>query len=182
MAFTPVWNKSIQSSDLVEWKAVVAEAPKWEHSGRSNTIMTFKVDGFANSVIVRDVALQAFQAKDFLKDISVGDTLWIGVRTEGFHRRIRRGLEPEFMGGTAIEALSLHTSTQSYLGLKALNFYKRKDSWLGTIFGPLVIVAVSLFWKRKRRLNDVPLRYALPIAALVVIFVLLYSRYFRYHG
>lgn len=182
MTFAPFWNKTIQSSDLVEWKTVVSQAPEWEHSGRSNTIMTFSVQGFANSVIVRDVALQAFHASDFLNSVTIGDTLWIGVYASSYRTRIQLGQNPEFIGGTAIEALTLRDVKRRYLELQALNFYKHKDSWLGTILGPFVIACVIWFWVKKRRLNDVPLRYALPIVGAVIIFVILYSRSFRYPG
>ncbi len=178
----PLWDKPIRPGELAKWKVVVSEAPEWQRSGRSSRSIVFSVQGVPEKVYVSESSLMAMRSKAFMTKVNVGDTLTLGPMLKTYAQRIKRGEPSTLMGGTAIQVFTISDSQESYLSLDSYNFYKRKDRWLGTILGPLVIAGVVVFWRKKKRLDAVRLSHTLLIAGSVLAFLFAWSRLFRFGG
>jgi len=178
----PFWDKPMQPEELAAWKAVVSEAPEWQRSGRSSRSIVFAVEGFPEKVVVSESSLSAMRSRAFMANVTIGDTLVLGPMLKTYAQRIKRGEPPTFMGGTAIQVFTVRDGKETYLDLDAYNFYKRKDSWLGTIFGPMGVAVVVMCWRKKKRLDQVPRKYFWIVFPIVLAFLLLWPRFFRFEG
>lgn len=180
--FMPLWDKPMRPGELAIWKAVVSEAPEWQRSGRSSRSIVFSVQGFPEKVYISESSLMAMRSKAFVANVTLGDTLVLGPMLKTYAQRVKRGEPPTFMGGTAIQVFTVRDSKETYLDLDAYNFYKRKDTWLGSIFGPIGVAGVVVCWRRKKRLDQVPRKYFWIALPIVLAFLLLWPRFFRFEG
>ncbi len=178
----PLWDKPMRPGELAIWKAVVSEAPEWQRSGRSSRSIVFSVLGFPEKVYISESSLMAMRSKAFIANVNVGDTLTLGPMLRTYAQRIQRGNPPGAMEGTSVQVFTVSDAQETYLSLDAYNFYKKKDSWLGTIFGPMGIAAVVICWRKRKRLDQVPKKYFWIAVPFVLALLLLWPRFFRFEG
>lgn len=124
----------------------------------------------------------AMRSKAFMANVTVGDTLTLGPMLRTYAQRVKRGTPPGPMEGTSIQVFTVSDAQETYLSLDAYNFYKKKDSWLGTIFGPMGIAGIVICWRKRKRLDQVPKKYFWIAVPFLLAFFLLWPRFFRYEG
>jgi hypothetical protein len=167
----------LRQEQLVEFKGVAASAPRIEKYGKGNRTVAIDVRGVSHPLSLNTYAYSALERR-FLSDVVAGDTVILGLERDVYTRRILRQEEGGMMEGTNIEVFTVATPKRQYASVGEFNAAKQKDSRLGWVIGPLVLLFLGVTWFKKRRVDQTPVLVALPLVAVGILVVFLWNRYY----